>query len=124
MSTDRSCGSGRQRFQAFERARAGVWARLTDRPVCAAAIALSDAARGPGLPALIIDGTPYLRPDGVYRLREATGRGAGSRPSSPTRPLGDSLRERFAQADGRRQLWANVPGRDGPTAIGTAARGT
>jgi hypothetical protein len=69
MSADPGCAPGKTRFGAFAQARAGIWRRLTDRSVCAAAIALSNEVRGPGVPALIIDGVAYLQPDGVYHLR-------------------------------------------------------
>ncbi|CAN5616028.1 hypothetical protein BH10PSE14_BH10PSE14_31570 [soil metagenome] len=88
MSADRSCPAGQWRFGAFAQARAGIWYSLVDRRVCAARIALSDKARGPGVPALIIDGIAYLQPDGTYHLR-AVPQGASSPPPGVERPVRD-----------------------------------
>ncbi|UZK66978.1 hypothetical protein [Sphingomonas sp. M1-B02] len=69
MRDDTACAAGKKRFGAFAKARVGIWRSLTDVRVCAAKVALSDKARGPGLPVLIIDGRAYQQPDGTYRLR-------------------------------------------------------
>lgn len=83
MSADRSCSTGQWRLEAFAQAWAGIGYSLTDRRVCAARIAFSAQARGPGVPALIHRRHALSATGWPYHLR------AAPEPGSPptARPL-------------------------------------